>query len=373
MPASSRRTSSRGAPQAGRREPDAMPGTDGRQASKQNSSSCSPDSDSSCAHTPWPASTRSHFRSPGARTSSRSFHPRAARPGSVRAADRRGGSDRARRRRWAGSRTVGPDAASLARGALALRLRAAGPAAHHAAGNRGERGARRETAAGRGLDVLALAPRRLPAGDGPRGASRRGARVARTGPGPGRGAPPDAAGEPRGRRGLVRLASAAPARPARRGCGPGSSESCRRRWSSAGCTSARAASCCSRCSCTPPRTPSAASSPGRCSRAPTSPASRGSAGLLRWRLRSCWCSGMRDCAPAPVAGREELPSTTHRRLTSGARAGRPDPGKARRGASGGAPASAAISPGRRSGPGERRLPQHGAAGESPSSTGQGAG
>src|SRR5262249_3942554 len=100
------------------------------------------------------------------------------------------------RRQPARAQGLGPDADPLARRTVALRLRAARPTALHVARNRRERGARREAACGRDLGVLALAPDRLPAGDGSRGAAGRGARVARTCPGPGRGAPSEAAGEP---------------------------------------------------------------------------------------------------------------------------------------------------------------------------------
>ena len=183
--------------------------------------------------------------------------------------------------------------------ALALRLRAPRAAGAHARRHRGKRGARRDAAGGREVGGLADAPGRLPAGDGPRRPSRRGARVARTGAGPRRRAPPDAAGEPRGRRGLVRLAPAAAARPAGRAVARASSASCRRRSSSAGCTSARTASCCSPCSCTPRRTRSAVSSPGRCSRARTSPAWRGSVACSTRRRRSSWCSAMLDSGAPP--------------------------------------------------------------------------
>jgi membrane protease YdiL (CAAX protease family) len=78
------------------------------------------------------------------------------------------------------------------------------------------------------------------------------------------------------------------------------------------------------------RTPSAASSPGRCSRARTSPASRGSAAASTRQPRSCWCSGMRDCAPfRSRAGRSSRHHASPPDLAL--RRGAPDPGKARRG------------------------------------------
>src|SRR6185295_12912856 len=146
--------------------------------------------------------------------------PRAARGRArsrpVRSTGGGGGSHRPRRRSG-GSQGVGPFSAPVARAALSLCVRAARPAGPHPPRHRGKPGAGRHAATGREVGGVVDAPDRLSPGDGARGTPRRGDRVAGTGAGPRRRTAPRAAGEPRGRRGLVRLAPSAPARTARRG------------------------------------------------------------------------------------------------------------------------------------------------------------